>query len=401
MNKQYAYKFQLRPIQKKATAMARMAGCCRLVWNKALSLQKERLEKKEKLLSYVQLASLLVGWKKDLLFLQEAPSQSLQQTLKNLDRALRDGLRKTNPKQFPRYKKKSMHDSFLYPQGYKLDQDNARIYLPKIGFVRYKKSRLVEGTLKNVTVSKHCHKWYAALQVEIDEPEKVHTSTTVLAIDVGIATFAMCSDGTEIKPLNSFRKHERRLAFLQRRLSRKEKYSKNWNRQKNTVSKCHAKISNCRKDFLHKITTTISKNHAVVVLEDLKVSQMSKSAKGTVESPGKNVKAKAGLNKSILDQGWHEFRRQLDYKLRWLGGKLLLIRPEYTSKQCSECGCLDNGNRKSQALFECVACGYKDNADFNAAKNIRAAGLAVLGCGGDDLSHPMKQQPTVLRSIAS
>ena len=401
MNKQYAYKFRLRPIQKKATAMARMAGCCRLVWNKALSLQKERLEKKEKLLSYVQLASLLVGWKKDLPFLQEAPSQSLQQTLKNLDRALREGLRKTNPKQFPRYKKKSMHGSFLYPQGYKLDQDNARIYLPKIGFVRYKKSRLVEGTLKNVTVSKHCRKWYVSLQVEIDEPEKVHMSTAVLGIDVGIATFAMCSDGTQIKPLNSFRKHEHRLAFLQRRLSRKKKYSKNWNRQRNTVSKCHAKISNCRKDFLHKITTTISKNHAVVVLEDLKVSQMSKSAKGTVESPGKNVKAKSGLNKSILDQGWHEFRRQLDYKLRWLGGKLILIRPEYTSKQCSECGCLDNDNRKSQAIFECVACGYKDNADFNAVKNIRAAGLAVLGCGGDDLSHPMKQQPTVLRSIAS
>jgi putative transposase len=187
---------------------------------------------------------------------------------------------------------------------------------------------------------------------------------------------------------------------LQRRLSRKKKYSKNWNRQKDTVSKCHAKISNCRKDFLHKITTTISKNHAVVVLEDLKVSQMSKSAKGTVESPGKNVKAKSGLNKSILDQGWHEFRRQLDYKLRWLGGKLLLIRPEYTSKQCSECDCLDNDNRKSQAVFECVACGHKAHADFNAAKNIRAAGLAVLGCGGDDLSHPMKQQPTVLRSIA-
>jgi putative transposase len=122
-----------------------------------------------------------------------------------------------------------MHDSFLYPQGYKLDQDNARIYLPKIGFVRYKKSRSVEGTLKNVTISRYCHKWYASMQVEIDVPEKVHTSTTVLAIDVGIAKFAMCSDGTEIKPLNSFRKHERRLAFLQRRLSRKKKYSKNWN----------------------------------------------------------------------------------------------------------------------------------------------------------------------------
>ena len=116
-------------------------------------------------------------------------------------------------------------------------------------------------------------------------------------------------------------------------------------------------------------------------MENLKVSNMSASAKGTVGDPGKNIKAKSGLNKSILDQGWFEFRRQIEYKLNWRGGKLILVPPQYTSQSCSSCGYVSKDNRTSQSRFVCVACSHAQNADLNAALNILAAGHAVLACG--------------------
>jgi len=239
--------------------------------------------------------------------------------------------------------------------------------------------------------------WYVSIQGEQDVQKPEHNSGSIIGIDVGIAKFAMCSDGNAIMPLNSFRKHEKRLVFLQRRLSRKKKFSQNWLKQKAKISRYHAKIADCRKDFLHKTTDAISKNHAIVVIEKLQVSNMSRSAAGTMECTGKNVRAKAGLNKSILDQGWHEFRRQLEYKLLWRGGQLLLVNPQYTSQQCSACGHCERANRETQPLFLCKKCGQTENADLNAAKNIRAAGLAVLACGGYDIGQPMKQEPTVMR----
>jgi putative transposase len=396
MKKQYAYKFQLRPTGHMASKMGKVAGCCRFVWNKALAIQKDRLSKKERLLSYIDMAGLLVVWKKEELFLKEVHSQPLQQTIKNLDRALKSSFNKTNATRFPRFKKKYMHDSFLYPQGHRLEQQSARVYLPKIGWVCYRKSQSIEGMPKNVTVSRRCGKWYVSIQVEQDVQRPEHKSRAVLGIDVGIAKFAMCSDGNVIMPLNSFRKHEKRLVFLQRRLSRKKKFSNNWAKQKAKILRHHAKIADCRKDFLHKATDAISKNHAIVVMEDLQVSSMSRSAAGTIECKGNNVRAKAGLNKSILDQGWYEFRRQLEYKLLWRGGLLVLVNPRYTSQQCSDCGHCERENRKTQSLFLCKNCGHSENADLNAAKNIRAAGLAVIACGGYDIGQPMKQEPTVM-----
>ena len=130
------------------------------------------------------------------------------------------------------------------------------------------------------------------------------------------------------------------------------------------------------------------------MIEDLKVRNMSRSASGTVEAPGRNVRAKAGLNKSILDQGWFEFRRQLEYKLKWLGGKLVVIPPQYTSQTCSHCGCVDSANRPTQAKFKCTACEFECNADHNAALNILAAGQAVTACGAGRAQAPaLKQEP--------
>ncbi|MDF1796743.1 MAG: transposase [Coxiellaceae bacterium] len=137
---------------------------------------------------------------------------------------------------------------------------------------------------------------------------------------------------------------------------------------------------------------TASKNHALVVLEALKITNMSHSAKGSLENPGKQVKAKSGLNKSILDQGWGEFKRQLRYKLEWLGGQLLEVDPKYTSQRCHRCGDTRKSNRLSQDRFVCQGCQHEAHADINAAKNILAAGHAVLACGEDTLVTSVKQE---------
>lgn len=211
-------------------------------------------------------------------------------------------------------------------------------------------------------------------------------------MDMGVARFATLSDGSAVTPLHSFRRHEKKLATLQRKLA--NKFSANWDKLKRRIQRLHRKIANVRNDFLHKLTTTISKNHALVVIEDLKVRNMSRSASGTIEAPGRSVRAKTGLNKSILDQGWFEFRRQLAYKLAWLGGTLLIIPPQYTSQTCSRCGCVDRANRPTRAKFKCTACGFELNADHNAALNILAAGHAVSACGAGRAQAPaLKQEP--------
>ena len=167
----------------------------------------------------------------------------------------------------------------------------------------------------------------------------------------------------------------------------------NWKKQKAKITRLHSRIADARLDFLHKNSTAISKNHAVVVLEDLKGSNMSASAKGTKEQPGKNVRAKAGLNKSILDQGWFEFRRQLEYKQAWRGGQVVLINPQHTSQTCSTCGHISPENRRTQSKFRCTSCGHEEHADLNAAKNIRRAGQARIACGDTWPIVAMAQEP--------
>lgn len=346
----------------------------------------------EKRLGYVGAANLLPSWKKELEWLSDAPSQVLQQALKNLDRAYANFFAKRAD--FPRFKKKGLHSSFRYPQGIKLEQHNSRIYLPKLGWVRYRYSRGVLGIAKNATVSRSNGKWFVAIQTEREIETPVHSSESIVGVDMGITRFVTMSDGSHIEPLNSFRKQEARLRRHQRRMSRKKKFSNNWKKAKAKVQKIHATIANCRKDFLHKSSTTISKNHAVVVIEDLKVSNMSKSASGTKAKPGRSVKAKSGLNKSILDQGWFEFRRQLGYKLDWLGGRLIAVPPQNTSRTCPSCEHVSKDNRTTQAKFECVECGHTNNADLVGALNVLARGHRVLACGeAPEVRASIKQEP--------
>ena len=382
--------------------MRQFAGCCRFIWNKSLELEIISCEETGKRIGYNTLAGFLRDLKKDeeTTFLCDAHSQILQQSLMDLDRAFDNFFQKRAG--LPRFKKRGKHDAFRYPQGFKLDEKNSRIFLPKIGWVRYRKSRDTIGTPKQVTVCWEAGQWYVAVQTEREVAAPPHPSQSAVGIDMGVACFATLSDGTTLAPLHSFRKHEAKLAKAQRKLSRKEKFSSNWHKQKLKVQKLHKKIADIRKDFLHKASTDISNKHEMVVMEDLQVKNMSASASGSLEDPGRNVRAKSGLNKSILDQGWYEFRRQLGYKLAWSGGSLVVIPPQYTSQTCHVCGHVDKASRVSQSQFVCTACGHTTNADHNASLNILAAGHVVSAWGAGKAQAPaLKQEPTRVAALAA
>ena len=319
-------------------------------------------------------------------------SRVLQQALKDLERAYRNFFAGRGA--FPRFKNKGRDDAFRHPQGVRLDPPNGRIYLPKLGWMRYRASRSVEGEIGQGTVSLHAGKWFVSIQIEREVEAPVHPATSLVGIDVGVKRFATLPDGTVIEPVNAFRKAEAGLARAQREMSRKVKFSSNWKKAKVKVQRIHSRIARIRSDFLHKASTTISKNHAVVVVEALDVRNMTASAAGTVEEPGKNVRQKAGLNKAILDQGWGEFRRQLGYKQVWRGGWMLAVPAPYTSQTCPECGHVAAANRPSQAVFRCVSCGHADDV---AAINIARAGHARLACGQTSPIKASAQKPSEVR----
>ena len=319
----------------------------------------DRLEKSQPILWYNEMAFWLTVWKRseEYGFLKECPSQVLQQKLKDLERAFKDCFDKSQPlKRTPVFKKRGLNDGIRFPQGFKID--NRRIFLPKIGWIGFHKSREITGTIKNITITCRGGQWFASIQVEEMIEIGKHASDSEIGIDAGIKCFAAFSDGILIEGVHSFRKHEERLAREQRKLSGKKRGSENWKKQKRKIAKLHHTIANVRSDFLHKLSTEISENQAKVYVEGLQIRNMSASAKGSIEEPGRNVKAKSGLNKSILDQGWFEFRRQLDYKLFWRGGMLVEVNPRHTSQRCSCCEHTAKENRVSQDVFRCQVCGH-------------------------------------------
>lgn len=400
MKRMQAYKFQLRPNGQQERDMRRFAGACRFVFNKALSIQKTNHMDGGKFISYNKLAGLITEWKSlpELCWLKDSPSQPLQQSLRDLDRSFQNFFKKKSA--FPNFKRKGNGDSFRYPQGVKMDSKNDRLFLPKLGWVKFRNSIEAVGEIKNVTISNSFGKWYASVQVEFECEDSLHQSTSIVGIDVGIIKLATLSDGTIFHPVNSFKSNQKKLATMQRMLWKKVKFSSNWKKHQNKIQKIHSKIANVRKDYLHKVTTIISKNHAVIIVEDLKIENMTKSSSGSIKSPGKNVFSKKGLNRSILDQGWGEMRRQLEYKQAWRGGQVIPVSAAYTSQKCACCGSINKLNRTSQSTFLCIECGYSANADVNGARNILAAGHAVLACGGKALSGlPVKQEPSEASQI--
>ena len=434
------YKFRLIvPNSATENKLSQCVGSCRFVWNKALALVKQddedyrriiemfklagatdkevlQVSREFKFNPYNQLSALLTQWKQEpaMAFLTNTYSKSLQITLEELGQAVAEAKSKTNPKCYPVFKKRGVKDSFSFNGNIKHDAENSRIFIPKLGYIGYTKSRDVLGTVKNVTVGRRAGKWYVSLQTERPlshvNPEWVNADQAI-GIDVGIAKVFSCSDmisfeykgqqivTNQLDGINPLKQFEVKLSKLQQDLARKVKFSRNWYKQKAKISKLHTQIANIRNDFVHKVTTAVSKSYAYIAVEDLKIKNMSKSAKGNAVEHGRNVKQKAGLNRAILDQGWGMFRQFLAYKLKYnYGTELIEVNPRYTSQRCSSCGHTHAENRKNQANFLCVECGLMMNADLNAALNIRTAGLAGLACGVDGMlsiqNATMKQEPT-------
>ena len=395
------HKFRIEPNAAQRELLSQFAGANRFVWNKCLRLNLDRIEAqkigdKPKLMSFYEQSYWLTHiWKKsdELGWLNCVPRDSLQQTLMQLDRAMKDWFDKAQlNKRRPRFKKKGEGDSMRFSKPPKVDEKLNKIYLPKIGWVKYRNSRPLQGKAKNITVSRRGEHWYISVQTEQEIERPRHQSTTMVGIDMGVARFATLSDGTFHAPLAAFARHQKQLSREQRKLAKKVKFSNNWKKQKQKITRLHERIANTRNDYLHKVSTNISKSHAMIVLEDLRVKNMTKSAKGNAEQHGSNVKAKAGLNRSILDAGWGAFASMLEYKQDWAGGQVIKIDPKYTSQRCPKCGHVSKKNRISQALFKCTACGYAENADLVGAKNILAAGHAVLACGEAALATSAKQE---------
>ncbi len=356
-----------------------MAGHARFVWNKALRLNLDRLERGLPIVWYNDLCGLLHLWKQsaEYGFLTEANAQALQQKLRDLDRAISDAFDPAQPgKRLPRFKKKGVSDSFRFPQGVKVD--NRRIFLPKVGWVGFFKSREMIGEIKQATVTREADGWYVSIQTEYEISDPKWATGGIIGVDRGVAVFAATTDGELVEPVGAYAKSMQRLARLQRQLARKQKGSKNQGKARARVAHMHQQIRRQREDFLHKLSTRWSKSHALIALEDLRIGNMTRSAKGTVENPGIHVAQKSGLNRAILDQGWSAFSAMLEYKLAERGGRLVLVPPQHSSQECSCCGHVAPENRPTRDLFRCAACGHTEHADVNAATVVLRRGLWIV-----------------------
>ncbi|MBF0205278.1 MAG: transposase [Oligoflexia bacterium] len=396
------FKYRLIPSQDQDAHFSRWAGCCRFIYNWGLAARKAEWEQKNGHLSYVSQAAQLKELKRlpETEWLSEAPAQVLQQSLMNLDQAYKNFFTKIKNGQvgkaagFPRFKKKGKSvDAFRFPdpsqfQLKKVSDTKAVIKLPKIGEVKLYLSRDVEGELRNCTVVREGKNWFISLNCEVENDYSASVQErTEIGIDRGIVNTLVTSEGKIYQlPIGKIKTIEQRRSVLQKRNCKKIKFSKNWIKGIRSISALDRKISRIRLDFHHKISTEIAKNHSYIVLEDLNIKNMSKSASGTIENPGTNVNAKSGLNRSILRQGWYTFQTLLEYKSHWYGGYVKYVDPQNTSRKCSHCGHIEKGNRLTQEKFCCKNCGFELHADYNAAINIFTRGHRGSACGDADVS---------------
>ena len=392
-------------------ALARKsAGCCRLVFNLALSQRQYTYESKGWSQGYVEQCHQLVELKRAYPFLREAPSSVLQQSLKDLQTAYDRFFQGLSG--HPKCKHKGRRDSFRFPSPSQLrvviiSRKWARVRLPKFGWVRFRCSRSLPDIIRNVTMVRDSDEWYLSFCGSSGVGRLAARPKTSVGIDRGVVTAIVASNGFTANREMTTPGERKRFVRLQQRLTRQHKGSRRRERAKIQFANLHRTIRRRRQDFAHQVSRQLVNNHDLVVLEDLRVKNMTASARGTMEKPGRNVRAKAALNRAILDKGWGRLRTYLAYKLDKEGGRLVVVNPAFSSQQCSECDHIDAASRVSQAWFACTNCSHAENADGNAAKTIlkrglkivSAAGLAVAGQGDLHQSVSVNCQPS-LREVA-
>ena len=414
-----AYRYRLRSNPKAESVLRRWDGCSRKLWNLALAEQQARRLRGEKYTGFAGMCRWLTLWRQapETAYLAEPPVHVLQNTLRALDTAFQRFFKKTGG--YPHFKRYGEACGLCETdvKCFTVNSDNGRIRFPKIGWLRYRNSRVIEGTPKTASIRRESDAWYISVQVEIGlESPPVPGATDIGAADRGITNFLATDTGRRVAPLDAHKKALYRLRRYQRVVARRmeaakvaagipkdKPFPKGFRLQPSNrlrkaqarVAKIHCKIARQREDFLHKLSTEIASTHAVFCIEDLKVRNMSASAAGDEAFPGRNLRQKSGLNRSILDQGWSAWADQVRYKLEWCGGQLIKVPAAYTSQRCAACGHTHSDNRKGET-FKCLACGHTDHADVNAAKNILAAGLAVLAGTGCSVSGHEIVEDTVL-----
>lgn len=322
-----AFRFQLRTKPGTEHTLRRFAGSCRWVWNTAIAEQQRRRAADEKFSGHAAMCKWLTGWRNapETAWLAEAPIHPLQQTLRRLEAAYQRFF--AGQGGYPKFKRRGQEPGLRFPdpKEFALDSDHARVKLPKLGWQRMRQSQSVPGVLKNASVTTERGKWFVSLQVELPDVLPSADLRPTLGIDLGVALFAATSDGRAVAPLDALRKQQRRLKHAQRAASRKVKGSRNRRKAVDRLGRLHSRIAAQRSDWLHKLSTELADAHPVIAIEDLRVAAMSASAAGTALAPGKRVRQKAGLNRAILDQGWAEFRRQLEYKCVARGGAVVPV----------------------------------------------------------------------------
>lgn len=345
-------------------------------------------------LGYLHLCGVLTQMKVEHPWLKQVSTEALRGSLRSLDRAFANFFAGTGA--YPVFKKRGQREGLTFGNGTTIAVDGDMVKLPTLGWMKMRLHRPLDGAVRTAAVSYEDGKWYVSFAVagEFTLPNKGEAG---VGIDLGIAQAVTTSTGEVIQfPVETV-KEARRLRFFQRQAARRKKGSARRRRSLARVAKLRAKQARRRADAAHKLSHRLATTHAVIAIEDLKLRSMTASAKGTVTTPGKNVRAKAGLNRELLARGHAEFRRMLTYKCERSGAKLVAVPPHHTSQRCSSCGHVAPENRETQAEFECVQCGHTQNADHNAALNILAAGWAVIAQGGD-VRRPKGRSPGELRT---
>ena len=364
------FKYRLYPTPGQRTKMQTILDCCRWVYNKTLETRRDAWQERQESLSLYDTCKMLPGWKEEHSWLKSGHAQAMQNAQVRLDLAFKAFFRrvKTGEKPgYPRFRGKDRYDSFTYPQekgNWRLT-DNRRVRLSKVGYVKIKMHRPLEGKPKTLTIRRDTvGNWYACFSCEV-EPKPLVPVPDVVGIDVGLTHFATFSTGEQIENPRFFRKDEKALAKAQRKLSKCKKGTPEYRKQKRVIQHIHQRIANRRADFAHKLSRRLVNEFQVLAFEDLDIQDMQDG----------NWR---GMNKSISDAAWGQLIKYTAYKAEWAGRSVVKVDPRNTTQMCSCCGRIVPKDL-SVRIHSCPYCHLEIDRDLNASLNILARGLACLG----------------------